>query len=280
MEAAAVRRVTGEFEGAGGVKLFRRSWLPEGEACAAVALVHGYAEHSGRYDWAATRLAEAGYAVHGYDLRGHGQSDGPRVLVRSFNQHLGDLDRLLSLVRTEQGSAPFLFGHSMGGTIVALSLVNRQPEVRGAILSGPGLVGPRGGLRLMARLFALIGRVRPTMGVRRLAASGVSHDPQVVAAYEADPLNYHGKIPAGTLRAMLRATGRIQARMQTIDVPLLLLHGSADELTSPEGSRQLYARASSKDKTLKLYDGLAHEVLNEPEKEQVLADLLAWLGAH
>ena len=270
------------FNGARGIKLFRRSWLPASPTPGrTIALVHGYAEHSGRYEWVGQQLSAAGYSVYAYDLRGHGRSEGERVRVRSFSQHLNDLAAFLRIVQAESGDeAPFLLGHSMGGGIGALYAATRAPQLRGLILSGP-LVYQKGGvpLRILAKVIGLVARVRPGLGLMGLKAATVSRDAAVVAAYDTDPLVYRGKLPAISLVAMARAIAHIQERMEAITVPLLLLHGTADELCDPEGSRQLYATVSSTDKTLKLYEGLAHEVLNEPEKETVLADLRAWLEA-
>ncbi len=270
-----------DFSGAGGVRLFRQSWLPEGTPGGTLAIVHGYGEHSGRYQWVGERLAAAGYAVHAYDLRGYGRSDGPRALVRSFNEHLNDLDAFLKLLRAESGDAtPFLLGHSMGGCVAALYAEVRQPALKGLVLSGPAVKLPGGlGLKVLTLVMRGVAKVRPSAAMRPLKAATVSRDPAVVASYESDPLVYRGGIPAGTLVAIGRAITRIQAGMESITMPLLLLHGTADELCEPEGSKQLDARAGSTDKTLKLYEGLAHEVLNEPEKEEVLGDLREWLDA-
>jgi acylglycerol lipase len=281
-EMPPITHTESHFVRADGLSLYRQSWLPGTTPLATVAIVHGYAEHSGRYTWVGEQLAEAGYAVHAYDLRGHGQSEGPRVLVRSFNEHLNDLAEFLRLVRAEsQGARPVLLGHSMGGCIAALYTVTREPDLRGLVLSGPAISLPSGvGMAVMSNVVRVIGRVRPSLPVRALKAASVSRDPAVVEAYATDPLVHHGGMPAGTLAAIGRAIARIDRDMERVTQPLLLIHGADDELCDPEGSRHLYERASSADKTLKLYDGLAHEVLNEPEKEQVLADVRAWLDAH
>ncbi len=271
----------GEFSGAGGTGLYRRSWLPAGQPRAHVAVVHGYAEHSGRYEWVGEQLAGAGIAVHAYDLRGHGKSDGPRVLVGSFKEHLDDLEVFLGVVRDEAGGAPvYLLGHSMGGCIVALEACTRQPEVAGLILSGPAVAKQGVALRLMGTMMAGVAKVRPGLGIRSLAAETVSRDPAVVAAYDSDPLVYRGKVPVGMVTAMSRAVARINRDAFDIRLPLLIVHGTADELCDIEGSRDFYAAVGSLDRTLKEYEGLAHEVLNEPEKATVLWDIRDWIEAH
>lgn len=271
----------GTFAGADGLTLFERAWLPEGEARGVVVIIHGYAEHSGRYQHVGEALAARGYAVETLDLRGHGRSMGGRAAVTTFGRFLADLRRFLSRVRARHPGKPlFLLGHSMGGTIVTLFAVVDQPAVRGIVLSGPGLVGRGGSWRITAPIFSTLGAIFPNLPLSQLKATTVSRDPAVVEAYDTDPLVYRGKMRAGMLRAFIRALKRIQADMDAISVPLLLLHGTADELTNPDGSSELYERARSTDKTLKLYNGLAHEVLNEPEKGQIIAEVIAWLDTH
>jgi alpha-beta hydrolase superfamily lysophospholipase len=271
---------TDHFEAADGRRLFTRRWLPDGTARAAVVIVHGYAEHSGRYEWTGQQLAGAGFAAHAYDLRGHGQSEGPRVLVRSFSQHLEDLRLVLQRVRDEHAGLPvFLLGHSMGGCIVALACAVDPPDVRGVVLTGPVLPNGRGGLRLRERIIGVVGRLFPRLPLVKLPADGVSRDPAVQRDYDADPLNYRGRVPAGLAASMTRAVRRIERDAANITLPLLILHGSADVLASPSGSQWLIEHVSSTDKTLKVYDGLAHEVLNEPERAEVVGDITSWLAA-
>ncbi len=270
----------GAFTGGDSLRLYRQSWLPDGAPRAAVAIVHGYAEHSERYTWVGTQLAQAGIAVHGYDLRGHGYSEGPRVLVKSFNEHLNDLAEFLDVVRAESPGIPlFLLGHSMGGCIAALYVAVRQPELAGLILSGPAVNPPGRALRVVGKLISGIARVRPGLGVRTLSAAAVSRDPEVVEKYELDPQVYRGKIPAATVAAIGRAIDRIDLDAHNIRLPILFIHGTADELCDVAGSQRLFEQISSSDKTLKTYDGLFHEVLNEPEKEQVLGDVREWIEA-
>jgi alpha-beta hydrolase superfamily lysophospholipase len=273
-----VNTYDGTFAAADGLTLFERSWLPQGPARAVVVIIHGYAEHSGRYDHVGRALAARGYAAEAFDLRGHGRSAGDRAVVRSFGQFLADLRRFRARVAARHPGLPlFLLGHSMGGTIVALYAITDRPTVQGIILSGPGLVGRGGAWRITAPVISVVGRLFPNLPLAQLKAETVSRDPAVVEAYDKDPLVYRGKMRAGMMRAFIRALNRIGTGMESISAPLLLLHGTADELTSFEGSKLLYERARSTDKTLRLYDGLAHEVLNEPEKEQIIGEVLTWL---
>ncbi len=259
---------TGFFESTGGLKLFEQRWLPAGTPRAVVAIVHGYAEHSGRYEWTAGRLTARGYAVEALDLRGHGRSDGERVFVDAFEEYLDDVERFLERVRGRHPGQPvFLLGHSMGGGVVTCFVVARKPALAGVLLSGSAMLSPRPAPDP--------GTPPPPPGP--LPASTISRDPAVVAAYEHDPLVYRGAPRTDRAKAMGAAFALVQGGMESITVPLLIMHGTGDLLAPPEGSRRLYERAGSRDKTLKLYEGLYHEILNEPEKEQVIADVLAWL---
>lgn len=262
-----------------GVELFEQRWTPEGNATAAVLLVHGYAEHSERYVHVAQFLTDRGYAVEAYDLRGHGRSEGVRVFIRSVDEHLADLQNMLSRVRERHPRLPlFLLGHSMGGVIVTLFVIRTKPDVRGVVLSGPALSSKRKTPRFVQRLFLIIGRLFPRLPLGKLASADVSRDPDVVKAYDADPLVYRKGMPAGTLAAMIRAGREIHAAMEDFAAAaLLLLHGAEDNLTDPEGSRELFERASTVDKEIKVYPEVFHEIFNEPEREQVLADLAGWL---
>jgi alpha-beta hydrolase superfamily lysophospholipase len=243
-----------------------------------VAIVHGYAEHCGRYQHVAERLTAEGYAVHSFDLRGHGRSAGDRTLVHSFNEHLSDVKRFLAWVRERHAGTPvFLLGHSMGGMIATLYVIARQPELAGLILSGPALPAPAGSSAPLQRAKAFLRRTKPG-APRVLPAATISRDPEVVAAYESDPLVYRGPGRPESMQAGTRARQRIGRDMERISVPLMILHGTGDLLTSPAGSEALFARASAKDKTLKLYEDLYHEVFNEPEQDEVFDDLVEWLN--
>jgi len=268
------------FRTGDGRQLFERSWLPDGDPKASVVIVHGYAEHSGRYHHVAERLAGSGYAVYAFDLQGHGRSEGRRAFVRSLDEHVADLRAFLDRVSKRAPHLPlFLLGHSMGGTVVALLLVSDGQGLRGAVLSAGGLTVQTGVVaRIVQGLLAILARLAPHLPLGRLDSGDVSRDPAVVSAYDRDPRVYRGRMPAGTASALIRGIRRIRAAAENISVPLLVMHGSADSLTDPEGSRLLHGRAASQDKTLVLYDGLYHEIFNEPEREGVLDDVVRWLS--
>jgi len=168
----------------------------------------------------------------------------------------------------------------MGGAIVTRYVLTRQPRLRGVLLSGAALEVSKEISPLLQRLSSVIGAWAPTLKTIKLDSKAVSRDPAVVEAYEQDPLNYHGATYARTGAELIRTTSLIQQDMEQFRLPVLIMHGTADRLTEPDGSRELHRRAAAADKTLKLYEGLYHELINEPEKEQVMQDILAWMDEH
>jgi alpha-beta hydrolase superfamily lysophospholipase len=268
------------FTSRDGLSLYSQCWLPEGPAHGAVVVVHGFSEHSGRYARLAGDLNRQGYAVHGMDLRGHGKSEGSRCFLRSFTQHLDDLDRFLQRVGGKEPGKPlFLFGHSMGGMVLVQWAIQRQPAVAGLVLSAAALKLPAGLFPVLRRLVWLPSLLTPRLRLVRLGSRMLSRDKAVVEDFRRDPLVFHGRIPVRTGAELLAAMRRIDRDMEAVRTPLLILHGTGDRLSDMEGSRQLYRRAAAADKTLRLYDGLYHELLSEPERAEVLADVLAWLDA-
>jgi alpha-beta hydrolase superfamily lysophospholipase len=266
------------FAGSDGVRLYEQIWLPEGEPRAVLVLVHGLAEHSGHYAATAEELTRRGYVVHTMDLRGHGRSEGPRGYVRSFDQYLDDLDVLAGRAVGRQPGKPwFLWGHSMGGLIATDWAIVRQPACRGLVLSAPLLRAPDHLYPRVRCLAEPLSRIFPRWRVVRLDFGGISRDPQRVAQFQADPLVLHGRFPLRTVAEILRVTRFASEQRAAVRLPLLVLHGAADRLCDPAASRDLYTHAADDDKTLRLYEGLYHDVLREPEAEQVLADLIAWL---
>jgi alpha-beta hydrolase superfamily lysophospholipase len=281
MTTTAIRHGEGYFDAADGRRLYEQHWLPEGAPVAHLVIVHGFAEHSSRYAYTAEALVQRGYAVHALDLRGHGRSDGDRAYVRSMSEYLLDVRAFLGRVRERANGAPvFLLGHSMGGAVVALWLCVDRPDVRGALLSGAVLPSkPTIGSRVQRWISLALGRIASRLPMVKLNAADVSRDPEEVAKYDSDPLIYRGRIRAGLAAAMTRALDRVKRDTPNIQLPLLIMHGTADALAKPEGSIEFHERVGSADKTLKLYEGLYHEILNEPERDRVIADIAAWMDA-
>ena len=261
-----------------GLTLYQQSWRG-GNAKAAVVLVHGYAEHSGRYEHVAERFTKAGYAIHTFDLRGHGRSEGePRVYVRSIDEHTGDVERFVASVREREAGLPlFLLGHSMGGAISARFLADGERGLKGAILSAPAV--RRAGIlgRPVEALFLFIAGLVPRWHFPKLDNVKVSRDPETVRRYDNDPLIYREGMPLGTAAAIVHSARHVDKNAGKIKLPILIAHGTDDALVNYIASERLHERVGSEDRTLKLYDDLYHEILNEPEREQVMQDMIDWL---
>jgi acylglycerol lipase len=276
-----VTHTEGTFTGAAGHEIHWQAWDPEGETTALVVLAHGLHEHGGRYAHVAERLNRSGYAVHTVDHEGHGRSGGTRGNVIAMKGVLEDFHRLRTEAVAEHPGIPvFVLGHSMGG-LIALDYVTSygQDGLAGLAVSGPAIdVSAASGLQ--AKLAPVLGRIAPNLGVLLLGSTNVSRDPAVVAAYEADPLNHNGKVRARTGAEMIAAVDRVTARLPELTLPVLAMHGKDDRLVPYAASQLVHDEVGSTDNTLELYDGLYHEIFNEPEKEQVLDDLVAWLDAH
>ena len=264
-----------------GARLNVTHWLPEGLPKAIVLLAHGYAEHAGRYAHVAKRLTDAGYAVYAVDHWGHGRSDGEGGYVPRFSAYLDGMTELLTLVEINHGDTPrLLLGHSMGGLIATLFLIERQEAFVAAAVSGPAILPAEPPSRFTVWISRFLARFFPRLGVLSLDANGVSRDRAIVEAYKADPLVYGGKIGARLGKEFMDAMAAAQAGAPKIRLPILIQHGAADRLTAPSGSRYLFDHVASVDKRLEIYPGLFHEIYNEPEREMVLDDLIGWFDAH
>lgn len=274
-----MKHLEGQFKGLRNLNLYYQCWLPSNEFKTILLIVHGLAEHSGRYTNLVNYFVPRGYAVYGFDQRGHVKSDGLRGYVDKFSNFVNDLNTFLSIVHSRQHDARiFMVGHSIGGTIAAAYAIFHQDDFDGLILSGATLkvgAGVSAGLIIAARVLSLL---LPKAGLYVIDATAISRDKGVVSAYVSDPLVYRGKIRARLGIELIKAMETLQRQMPKIYLPILVLHGTADQLSDPEGSKILYARVSSRDKTLKLYEGFYHEIFNEPECEQVFADVEAWLA--
>lgn len=271
----------GKFKGLKNFALYYQCWLPDKSPRAVLLVAHGLAEHSGRYKNLVNYFVPKGYAIYALDHRGHGKSEGTRCYVDRFSDYLTDLKTFFDIVRKEHKDAKiFLVGHSLGGTIATAYAVKYQKELAGLILSGSSLVASSSVSPALLVIAGLISALAPKMGVMVLDASAISRDKAVVDAYVNDPLVYRGKVPARTGAELARMWKELPEQMPEIKLSMLIMHGSADYLADPRGSKLLYERAGSKDKTLKLYDGFYHEIFNEPEHKQVMAGVEDWLAKH
>lgn len=276
-----VRKFT--LEGACG-SLAGRIWEPSEQRehlTGHVMFVHGLADYCGRYEELANRLGTIGLAMIAIDLHGHGNSAGRRAYVHDFSDYLADIDVLCEQADREFAGTPrYLMGHSMGATVAALWVIKHQPELAGLILSSGAFARGADISPVLARLSHVIAAIAPRLATVRIDPTLITHDANRAAAYRDDPLVDHDGIRARTGSQLLKAIDHLMRQAHTICVPTLMFHGTEDQITNPDGSQMLFYRLGSQDKSLKLYDGLFHETLNELEREQVYDDLLNWITAH
>ncbi len=265
------------FTTATGNQLYAQAWeVPEAKA--AVAIVHGLGEHSSRYLHMADYFNQRGFSVYAYDHLGHGKSEGQPVYIDDFDILRDDCAQFIERTRQRAGDLPlFVFAHSMGGLVVTYLAVTQLPKLAGIILSGPLLVAGKGVSPMAIRAARLLGRITPKLGFQKLDSTFISTDPAVVQAYDADPLVFHGSIPARTGAELLRAMEVVRAGTQKINYPLLAVHGTDDKLVDVEATMQVYTRAGSEDKTMRLFDENFHELHNEPNKDEVLQLYADWI---
>jgi alpha-beta hydrolase superfamily lysophospholipase len=268
------------FDGVGGVRIVYDVWTPDTDPRGVVVLAHGLGEHARRYDHVAARFGREGLVTYALDHRGHGRSGGKRVLVKDMSEYTGDFDTLAGIAGKEHpGVTRIVLGHSMGGGIVFAYGVERPDDYDLMVLSGPAVAAQTAISPLLAWVAKAVGAIAPGLPLQELDANAVSRDPAVVNAYNTDPLVYHGKIPGGVARALLLVGETMPQRAAALTAPLLVVHGSEDRLIPVDGSRQLVDAVGSSDVELKVYPGLYHEVFNEPEREQVLNDVVSWINA-
>ena len=276
-----MQHTEGTFRAFDGETIYHQAWVPDGDAQAVVLLIHGLGEHSGRYRHVAAALVDAGYAVHALDHRGHGKSTGKRAFVKDYDEFMRDLHQFRRRIEAEHPALPLvLLGHSMGGNLAMGYTLGNPDGIAALVLSGPALQVGDGFSPVQLKVFKLISKVAPAFRPQGLSADAISRDPKVVEAYRNDPLVFTGKISAGLGAALIGAMQSFPERYEQLRLPVLVLHGTEDQLADIAGSRTLEAAAVNADLTAKYYEGLYHEVFNEPEQDQVLADLTNWLDAH
>jgi len=269
----------GSFEGVGGVTIFTREWQPAGKPHGVVVISHGLNAHSGLYEWAAQQFTSNGLAVYALDHRGRGRSEGERFFVEKFSDWTEDLATFIDIVKSREPGLPvFLLGHSAGGVIASGYTLAHQDEIAGLIVEDIAYQIPAPEIALA--ILKGVSKVAPHAHVLKLKNEDFSRDPAVVAALNADPLIAGEKQPSETVAELVRADELLKKNFQKITLPLLILHGTADKVTKPHGSQEFYEKTGSSDKTLKLYEGHFHDLLADIGKQQVMADIQAWIDAH
>jgi len=267
------------IEGEGGLDIFVRSWRPGIHIRGVVVIVPGFNSHSGYYGWVAEQLTASGLAVYAVDLRGRGRSDGERFYVEKVADWVSDVGTVVALAKSREPRLPlFLLGHSAGGVVSCLYALEHQAELAGFICEIFAFQVPAPDLALAA--FKGLSHVAPHAHVYHLKNEYFSRDPGVVQAMNEDPLIAGETQPIETAAEIVRADERLKAEFPRMTLPLLILHGTADKVTEFGGSQLFYEKAGSPDKTIKLYEGRFHDLLNDIDKESVVADIKSWIGAH
>ncbi len=276
----ATTRSERSFDGVGGVNIVYDVWTPDITPRGVVVLSHGFGEHARRYDHVAQRFGESGLITYALDHRGHGRSGGKRVYLRDLSEYTDDFHTLVGIAAKDHPGLPrIVLGHSMGGGIVFAYGVEHPDDYTAMVLSGPAVDAQDSVSPVMVFVAKALGKIMPGLPVEELPTDAVSRDPAVVAAYNADPLVHHGKLPAGIARALLSVGETMPRRAAALIAPLLVVHGEQDKLIPVAGSHRLLECVASEDAHLKVYPELYHEVFNEPERAVVLDDVASWIEA-
>jgi acylglycerol lipase len=267
-----------DFTGTGGLRIHLRTWDAAGAPRAVVAICHGVNSHGGQHAWTAEQLAARGFAVLALDLRGRGRSEGERFYVEDVGDYVADVRGMLSIARDRYPGVPiYLLGHSAGGVVSCTFALDHQDEIDGLICESFAFQVPAPGFVLSA--IKGLSHVAPRLGVLTLRMKDFTRDPAALAVLEADPLTKDETQPAATVAALVRADERLHDSFGEITLPVLILHGTDDRATVCRGSEYFHDHAGSADKTLKIYEGHYHDLLNDIGKEGVLTDIVGWIEA-
>jgi len=265
------------------VTFYMQGWEPEGKPKAIVCLIHGLGEHTGRYAHVSKALNDAGYALFGFDLRGHGQTGGARGHIPSLDVVMQDIHQFVDFQKQNRTNLPvFLYGHSLGGLLTLSYTIQHPDGLKGVIVSGAMLRSAFDEMKVKNVLAKFLGSIAPTITLTTgLDATGISRDPAVVEKYLKDPL-VHDKGSTGLGRTILAAIDLCFARAKEFKPPLLIMHGRDDRLVYPSGSEDFakLAGETNQDVTLKLWDGMYHEIHNEPDQAEVFKFMIEWMDKH
>lgn len=261
-----------------GVRIHYRSWTPEGAPRAVVVICHGVNSHGGQHAWTAEQFAARGLAVFALDLRGRGKSEGERFYVEDVADYVADVAGTIAIAKARHPGLPvYLLGHSAGGVVSCTFALDHQEDIDGLICESFAFQVPAPGFVLAA--IKGLSHIAPRLGVLTLYMKDFTRDPVALAALEADPLTKDETQPAATVAALVRADERLHDSFDQITLPVLILHGTEDKATVCHGSEYFHEHAGSADKTLKLYEGHFHDLLNDIGKEKVFADIAGWIEA-
>jgi len=259
-----------------GTRLFTKAWTVN-NPIAEIIFIHGFSEYAKRYDWAARIFNENEISVHSFDLRGHGNSDGERANISTFDQFIEDLHFFIEKLDLKT-TRIFILGHSMGG-LIAVSYLTKYPDTkcRGVILSGPGLKVGDDIPPLLVKMSSVISALLPKLKTTKIDSQYLSRDPKVLEDIDNDPMIYHEGMKARIGSEIVRSMIEIRKQYSSFNFPVLIMHGSADKIADPQGSQWMFDEISSEDKTLKILNGLYHDILHEPEKDEVFRKIIEWI---
>jgi len=270
---------TSAFTNNAGLKIFTRTWMPAENTRGAIVIVHGLNSHSGYYQWVADQFIAINYAVYALDLEGRGQSEGERFYVKSIYDFVSEVDQLVDIAKAaHQGLPVFMLGHSAGGVTACLYALEHQEKINGLICESFAFQVPAPDFALA--VLKGLSHIAPHLHTIKLKNEDFSRDAEVVAAMNNDPLIAHESQPAKTMEQLVIADERLKKEFPLITLPVLILHGTSDKATKYSGSQFFYDNAGAADKTLKLYEGHYHDLLNDLDKEKVMADIKEWVTAH
>ena len=270
----------GRFRGVGGLQLYYQSWHPKGDPRAVLGILHGLGSHSGQYTAVAEDLVSRGYAVYGYDCRGHGRSEGPRGHIDTWEEYPGDLRAFLQTVGEEMPGQPvFVLGISLGAMIVLDYAERNQEGLQGIIASGAGFEAEAVSPVLLA-IVRLLSRIRPRLTLNLdFDKTAITRDPAEIKAWEEDPL-WKTVVTARSAVEIDAALERIKAHAADLRVPLLMTHGEEDRLALVSGARAFFDAVTYPDKELTVYEGGYHDPFCDLDRARVLADLDDWMQRH
>jgi len=270
---------TSTFENKSGFNIYTRTWLPQEKPVGVIVLVHGLNSHSGYYQWTAEQFVAKDYAVYALDLQGRGQSEGERFYIESIYDYVRDVDALVDIAKAAHPGLPaFVLGHSAGGVISCLYALEHQEKINGLICESFAYQVPAPDFALA--ILKGLSHLAPHLHTIKLKNEDFSRDTAVVELMNNDPLISDESQPAKTMEQLVLADERLKNEFPLIKLPVLILHGTKDNATKYSGSQFFYDHAGSADKTLKLYEGHYHDLLNDVDKEQVMADIQEWVSKH
>ena len=268
--------LTATFNASDGHKIFYRNWKSSASPKAVVVIVHGFNSHSGYYQWTAGQLTDSNYEVYAIDLRGRGKSDGERFYISDYNDIIEDIDLLVSIAKNAHPDLPlFVLGHSAGGVLSCMYMLEHQDRVNGFICESFAYQIPAPDFALA--VLKGISHLAPHAHVLKLKNEDFSRDAATVDFMNNDPLIAHEVQPTKTVQQMVLVDERLKKEFPQITVPVFIIHGTADKATKPEGSKFFYDHAGSEDKTLKIYEGYYHDLLNDLDRKVVIRDIIEWL---